>query len=77
MHEIILHPRGELNEDLLACLEQKFIMSSVDPESSEEGQEKAVRAEELKNTANQFFKGSYSWHTKVLPSFNSCTVLPV
>ena len=35
----------------------KSKMSSVDPESVEDGQEKAARAEELKNTANQFFKG--------------------
>ena len=33
----------------------------MDPESSEEGQEKTARAEELKNTANQFFKGRHSW----------------
>lgn len=33
-------------------------MSSVDRECVEDGQgEKAARAEELKNTANQFFKG--------------------
>ena len=44
-------------------------MSSVDPESSEEGQEKTARAEELKNTANQFFKGNLIFmdahHTKI------------
>ena len=35
-----------------------FEMSSVDRECVEQGQgEKAARAEELKNTANQFFKG--------------------
>ena len=33
-------------------------MSSVDPGSVEEDQERAARAEELKNTANQFFKGN-------------------
>lgn len=32
-------------------------MSSVDPEANEEGHDTAAKAEELKNTANQFFKG--------------------
>ena len=35
-------------------------MSSVDPGSREEAQENVARAEELKNTANQFFKGRVS-----------------
>ena len=41
-------------------------MSSVDPENSEEGQDNDARAEELKNTANQFFKGSHHTLHKLL-----------